>query len=997
MRVRMRTWLLVLLIAFAVSSIAGAQAMTGTIIGKVTDSSGLAVPGATVTVTSPALIRAYTAVSSEKGEYRAINLPPGTYQLAVTLDGFQPVTVKGLVVTVGTVVASDVTMKPATIAETINVVAEAPTVDLRQTKNSQTITKEALNAVPLRRDPIAAMQITPGVVERSVAGSSRNEMAYLIDGTYQNAPDQGYAEANINWDTIEQIEFITTGNPAENYGVVGGALNIVTKSGGNMLSGTAQYYYSNKSLAQIVLPPEYRSAMKVGAAAAPLFDRDLSATLGGPIKKDSTWFFGSYKYLGQEILGSFIPTTIWGKQYDNYNAPYKQTWYNGKVTRQLTDKIRAFVMYNYSKGDRPQEFSVPSYRTLESTRNWSSKEGTLSSNLAWMLGPTTVLDARFGFWRFDYFGLAQPGSENQISYTDGYTRYAWGGYQPDATVKRNYTGSVKIGKYVGAWHGSHDLKAGFDLQRGYGSWIFWTPNGISQDVWNGDIYANTAQGLDRAVYGDGSVYFVTSAANQGGSYSASSTMRYGGFVQDIWRVNDRTTLNLGLRYDLTRGDIPAITKEPSSAFLVSIGEAYLKPAYGINPFGELKYDGWKNPIPWRSFAPQIGVAYDLFGNHKTALKAHWGRYQNNLPGWNFDGSEPSSPWTFAFNWWDNNRNGKLDAPGVDAYAQADNTNPIAMLGGTWKQAIDPNLKTPYLDEFLGGVDHEIATDVRLSVDYVWRNWANLLSNPYYDLQTGKFWSSADSGYWVPFNTTVPAYGTDFPAVPMTVYFQKANAPDVFNRLTNIDAAKATYQALNISVNKRMSHNWQLGGSFVYSRMAGNYPGTSGSPTGFFQTPNYSINSMGRIAVDRPIQVKLWGTAALPFQMQASFFYTYLNGTPWGRTVTIAPPASWAAANGTTTFPISVQVEPIGARRNTSQSNLDLRLEKVFTFGRHRFGAFVDLFNGLGFVYPTVNVNPAGRWVPNADGVTGTYTAKSVGLSGFSQNVRTVKLSMRWAF
>ena len=358
-------------------------------------------------------------------------------------------------------------------------------------------------------------------------------------------------------------------------------------------------------------------------------------------------------------------------------------------------------------------------------------------------------------------------------------------------------------------------------------------------------------------------------------------MRYGGFVQDIWRLNDRTTLNLGLRYDLTRGDIPAITKEASSAFLVSIGEAYMKPAYGINPFGELKYDGWKNPIPWHGFAPQIGVAYDLFGNHKTALKAHWGRYQNNLPGWNFDGSEPSSPWTFAYNWWDNNHNGKLDAAGVDAYEQADSTNPIAMLGGTWKQAIDPNLKTPYLDEFMVGVDHEIATDVRLSVDYMWRNWGNLLSNPYYDLDTGKYWSNADSGYWVPFNTTVPAYGTDFPAVPMTVYFQKANAPDQFTRLTNIDAAKATYQALNISVNKRMSHNWQLGGSFVYSKMAGNYPGTSGAPSGFFQTPNYSINRMGRIAIDRPIQVKLWGSAALPFQTQASFFYTFLNGTPWG--------------------------------------------------------------------------------------------------------------------
>jgi hypothetical protein len=180
-------------------------------------------------------------------------------------------------------------------------------------------------------------------------------------------------------------------------------------------------------------------------------------------------------------------------------------------------------------------------------------------------------------------------------------------------------------------------------------------------------------------------------------------------------------------------------------------------------------------------------------------------------------------------------------------------------------------------------------------------------------------------------------------------------------------------------------------------MAGNYPGTSGAPSGFFQTPNYAINRMGRIAVDRPIQVKLWGSAALPFQTQASFFYTFLNGTPWGRTVTIQPPASWAAANGTTTSSISVQVEPIGTRRNTSPSNLDLRFEKMFRIKSHQIGGFIDLFNALGFVYPTVNINPAGRWVPKVDGVTGTYTPGSLGLSGFSGNVRTVKFSVRWAF
>ena len=1001
---RVRCWVLVLLLSLAVTPAAYAQRLTGTVLGTVVDSDGLAVPGATVTVAGPALIRAFADVTNAQGLYRAVNLPPGTYTLTAQLQGFGTVTISGIVVRVGTDVEVNVTLKPAGVAETVTVVADSPVVDLQQTKNTQTITKEALNTVPLRRDPISAMQLAPGVVERSVQGSSRNEMAYLVDGVNVNAPDQGYAEANIDWDTIEEVEFITTGNPAENYGVVGGALNIVTKSGGNRFSGTGQYYYTNEDLAQIIVPAEYRSAINVGSPAAPIYDRDASATLGGPVKKDHTWFFGSYKYVGQEVKGSFVPITINGKRYDAYNAPYRQDWGFGKITQQLTDKLRFFVSYNYSKGDRPHDFSVPFNRTLEATRHWMSKEHTLSSNVAWLLGAKTYLDARFGFWRFDYFGLSQPGTEDSPRYTDDFTSYSWGGQQfmQDATVKRNYNASVKLSRFIENWYGTHELKGGVEYQHGYGSWIFWAKNAMDVSVWDGDIYYHRAsQGLagPDPVFGDGLVFFSTAAQNQDGSYSASSTNRYGGFLQDTWRVNDRLTLNLGVRYDLTRGDIPAITKEPSDAFAQAIGAAYLEPVYGLNPFGQFNYDGWSNPIPWKGLAPQLGVVFDLFGTGKTALKAHYGRYLNNLPGWNFDGNEPSSPWSFAFNWWDLNGNRVPDLPGVDRYEQADETNPVAMVGTTWKQGIDPDLKTPHLDEFTAGIDHELAKDVAVSVNFVSRTWGNLISDPYYDLATGKYWSDADSGYWVPFNTTVPAVSPNFDTAPVTVYFRKTDAPDQFSRLTNIEGAKARYTAVDFSLNKRMSNNWQFGGSVVISRMAGNYPGTSGAPTGFFRTPNYRTNRDGRIAVDRPIQLKLWGSAMLPYGLQASYFYTFLNGTPWNRTVSVIPPADWAAANGTATFGEAVNLEVPGARRNTSTSNLDVRLEKLFRFrDRYQLGVFVDMFNALGFVYPSASVNPGGTWRPTApDSTDGRYSPGAMRLTGLSGGVRTIKLSARFAF
>src|SRR4029079_4113552 len=160
---------------------------------------------------------------------------------------FQTVKMNNLQISVGTDVEINVKMHPPQVAATLTVSAPSPVVDVQQTKNTQSITKEALNTIPLSRNITSAIQLAPGVVERSVQGSARNDTAYLIDGINVNAPDQAYAEANINWDTIEEMEFITTANPVENYGVVGGALNIVTKSGGNLFKGQSQYYFTNKS------------------------------------------------------------------------------------------------------------------------------------------------------------------------------------------------------------------------------------------------------------------------------------------------------------------------------------------------------------------------------------------------------------------------------------------------------------------------------------------------------------------------------------------------------------------------------------------------------------------------------------------------------------------------------------------------------------------------------------------------------------------------------
>lgn len=993
---------LVLALTLLLTITAQAQTrLTGTILGRVTDPDGLPVPGATVTVLGAALIGTETAVTSERGQYRVVNLPPGTYTLTVELPGFRTVRTEGIVVSVGTDVEINVKLEPATLEESMTVVAETPVVDVQQVKNTQTITKDVLNTVPLARSIISAIQLAPGVVERTVAGSARNDSAYLVDGSNVNAPDQGYVEANLVWDSIEEVEFVTTASSAENYGVIGGAINVVTKSGGNQFKGTGQYYFTNEDLAQQLVPAEIRATLRIGAPSVPLYDRDGSVTLGGPVKRDRTWFFGSYRYVGQEILGSFQPAVLLGKDYDNYNAPYTQNWGFGKVTTQLAESLRAFVSYNYTKGDRPHDFSVPARRTLEATRHWQAREHTISSNLTWVASNKTYIDARFGAWIFDYDGLAQPGTENNPAYTDRFSGYTFGRLAlPDATVKRNYSGSVKLTRYIDDRAGSHELKAGFETQYGYGAFIFYSPNSLSWDTYNNNIYYY--RGLfdltgPHPTFGDGRLGFTTASTSKGDSLRDGNTLRYGGFVQDIWRLTSRLTLNLGLRYDLTRSHVPQTTKKASDVLAQAIGEAVFVPTWGVNPYGVLQYDEWNNPLPWKGFAPQAGLVFDLRGDGKTALKAKFARYQERMPTWHFSGASPSSPRTFLFNWWDENRNGRPDPPGVDRYAQADASSPLALVSTDWRESIDPDIKTPYVDEVTASVEHQLARNLRLSVGYSYRTRKNMISNPLYDLKTRTYWNRADSGFWVPFRTTVPAFA-NFPAQDVTLYFQKTNAPASFTRLTNIPEASAVYNALDITLNRRLADGWQLGGSVVFSKLSGTYPLNIGNAYGFFQTPNFLVNRDGRLPFDRPVQVKTWGSFTLPYQVVGSFFYSYLSGSPWARTVSVIPPAEWAAANGTHTFAETVLLEPLGTRRNPVSQNFDARVEKVFRLlNGHQVGVFMDAFNVFGFTTLNVLTDPAGTWRPTDVNVTtGTFSPASTGLTGIS-GVRVLRFSVRYAF
>lgn len=203
-----------------------------------------------------------------------------------------------------------------------------------------------------------------------------------------------------------------------------------------------------------------------------------------------------------------------------------------------------------------------------------------------------------------------------------------------------------------------------------------------------------------------------------------------------------------------------------------------------------------------------------------------------------------------------------------------------------------------------------------------------------------------------------------------MYGRSQSAPGAFLRFKNFPELKRKYRGLEFIFSKRMSKGWQFSGSVVYSKAYGNayFEGQSN----YFDSANKLINNSGRIDVDRPLVINLMGTIQLPLNIVLSGFYRHFSGAPWTRNVGVRPPQAWAQAHNAywvSGYYETIYLEPLGSRRGPAQDNLDFRLEKVFRIGNSvRLGAYLDVFNILGWSSVTLGLNDLQRYSPSAENV-----------------------------
>jgi len=725
------------------------------------------------------------------------------------------------------------------------------------------------------------------------------------------------------------------------------------------------------------------------------------------------WFFSNARYIKQEQVVSYVPwTDIRGQFHDKWDWSHKEKMGFIKLTSQLTPKIKLMGMFNYVDRYRPV------YQSPDPTTNFIATQimdhertYTGSGILSYILDQNTFFDLKVGYvHRFFPLYLQDQELQNVPYVNDLADNY---GALTPSRFNETYTRNrfqIRVNStrfqdnFLG---GNHEFKGGVEFENTYGDWDMWRKENLNW-YWYGSPY----------YYGGnvGSVSFRTIGTEQGSSKIIQKAGRIGTYIQDSATFANRLTLNIGIRYDRSWGWIPAGTKGASGNPLsIWLGEnvvsPYIAATYpevfpdGLNPFEELSKDEWKDVIVWNHISPRIGLTFDVFGDGKTALKASFSRYTEYLMLQYISTVDPIYPSSVGFFWVDTDFNGQVEQSDTFIMRPAD----LRYFDLEYaKLQIDPDAKAPVNDEFVVGISHELFNNFSLAANFIYKDKKNILEDALYSPDTGEYWNhlnkASAQNYWIPFQTTVPSevYGD----VDVTFHVRKnpPDAPPYFYRLTTVPELKRKYWAFEFVFYKRMADGWMLVGSVVYSKAYGNIGTSYGQSWGYSaagDTPNFFVNDYGRTDMDRPLQIKLFGTARLPYDFFLSASYAFFSGAPWRRTASIRPPESWTTPlNAYRTF-YGISLETPGTRRYRSQNNLNLRLEKEFWIGDFgRLGFYVDVINALGWSDITIGQDDIYRWQPSAEGFD---QPGSVSLKSDYQYIsqvsgrRTFKFSLRFSF
>jgi hypothetical protein len=777
MHARISAFLVALAVAFG--GHAFAQETTGTIAGRIVDAQGLAVPGATVTVTGPQGAR--TAVSDAAGRFTIPLLTPGAYTVRAELQGFKAAQQQNVNVSLGQTISLDVRMEVGGLTETVEVAGSAPVIDTQSTTVGATISAEMLQQVPIGRRFTDALYIAPGVSDSgrvgsanpSIGGGTGLENAYVVDGV--NITNAGYGGVGsysiefgslgtgLPYDFMKEIQVKTSGYEAEFGMSTGGVVNVVTKSGTNLFAGTGFGYFqpdaTEAGWKQITLA---NGAVNYTGRST----HDIGFQVGGPAVRDRVFWIAAVNPVWETrtVRAVGLPLASIG------DVDRKRTLvnYSAKGTFQLNsnNRIEASFYGDPAKGDMgPQR--IPSAMRATNTSSFSEIEYGGHQQVG-------KYDGIFGSRWLLEASIAR--SANKISETPSVNEWRFIDRRVTPNITTGGIGFYEVGndgvnlqyavKSTNIF-GGHQLRYGFayeDIQ--YDNIIQRTGPPIT--LANGE---RTVTGAQVDILPDptfGAVYRVV-RANTGNV--RETTQQYPSFfVQDSWQINDRLTIRPGLRYDQQKL---------------------------VGNLSEFQWDG--------NWAPRVGVTYDPTGAGRAKVFGNWGRFYAKIPNDLAARALSADAGVTRADYFD----AALTRPIPNGTLAGGQTTHL-VTAGLAPADIDPESKSTYLDETLVGVEYEIFRGVNFGVRYIHRNMPRVLEDIGTAPQVAYFLGTLGS---VEYFITNPGRNSPVTDAP----------PGYAGRITFEDPVHK-YDAVELTLDRRFADNWSLMGSYRWSRLFGNFEG-----------------------------------------------------------------------------------------------------------------------------------------------------------------------------
>ncbi len=1010
-------------------TVAEAQA---TLAGTVRDASGAALPGVTVEASSNVLIEGVrSAVSDDTGQYRILALPPGAYRVTFKLPGFAVMVREGVAMSGTGTISINADLKVSDLQETVTVSGETPVVDVRSTRREAVLDSDVVAALPASRGVGNILMAVPGISLGGVnsgadprmtmftaRGGNGNEGTIQIDGMNVGAVFNGGGTSEFGYDTAAAQEIVVTIGGASGEADRGApSINMVPKSGGNTFSGTlfgnyagswSQGSHSNT----VIEDPE-------------LFKQwDMSYAMGGPIKRDRLWFYGTLKSRGQHTAAPSLrananmDSDAW--EYVSNDAIRGRATNSKRIgqirlTNQATPRHKFGFFIDWQGACEGSSLrtgggclepgddwialgSVSGFAPAspEAAGNWNDRERILQGNYSAPITNRLLLEAGISQLTSKWGGQVPHGADtdkipvqeqvaNAVTQTP-IANFTYRGLGTSPTLEQFHNSYRASASYV---TGAHNLKFGY--QGAYLVHYQWT----------------NAYGPQMSYrFNNGSPNQVTIRETQAQS---NRVMFHGLYAQDQWTVG-RLTLQGALRFDR------AFSWHPGGQSSIGLGPSFVSklegtaatgPVWLAQPF--VVEERRDSVTGYKDISPRVGAAFDVFGTGKTSLRLNWGKYPRAANAENtYLQLNPASTFQFntSINWTDTD-NDRV----VDCDLRNPNTPSTGDVCSGWNNRdfgsalsasrVNPDIMSgwgvrPVDHQFNISVQQEVLPRMSVEVGYARRSWDNI----YYTHSEGLTSASYDLiDFPIPQHPDLPGGGGGTAQyMIITQAGQNAFPNNIFTNAPEGVDDTYWWHGVDLSVNARLRNGLTVQGGTSSGKGRQEFCGV------WDAYPNLRIN-LGTVSrvdacdIDEKWRTNLRGLASYTIPRVDVLVSTIVRSTvgadAGGGFTGFA--SNGFSQNANYIVPASV-ITPILARPLANNApnvtlNLvkqddvyrprinavDFRFAKVLRFGRTKTTVGVDVFNALNAdtaIVVNQNFNPTGTpntWLTPTNVLSARFT------------------------